>query len=138
MDRLDRLVVGLCKQDDLVVVHLMVHLVVVLCIEDGLEVVLYCLVVVHLDRQVHHVLHVLLLAREVPRRARAPAPAPLLRHLRPAHALAHRAAAQQLRLALGVQQRGRQEAVVVAAEEERPGSRRAPALALLVATPRVR
>jgi len=66
MDLLDRLVVGLCTVDVLVVGHL-VHLVVVLCIEDGLEVDL-CLVVVRLDHLVHHVLvvglqvHLVLLA----------------------------------------------------------------------------
>ena len=47
MDLLGRLVVGLYIVDVLEVVHLMVHLVVVLCIEDGLVEVL-CLVVVHL------------------------------------------------------------------------------------------
>lgn len=63
MDLLDRLVVGLCTVDVLVVGHL-VHLVVVLCIEDGLEVDL-CLVVVRLDRLDHLVHHVLVVGLQV-------------------------------------------------------------------------
>ena len=50
MDLLEHLVVGLCTVDVLVVGHLV--LVVVLCIEDGLELEL-CLVVVRLDRLDH-------------------------------------------------------------------------------------
>jgi hypothetical protein len=62
MDLLEHLVVGLCTVDVLVVGHL--DLVVVLCIEDGLEVDL-CLVVVRLDRLDHLVHHVLVVGLQV-------------------------------------------------------------------------